>query len=176
MVPERENIRFNALRNALYHTARRRSLERLNRLFNFLIVLLGTAAASSIAEIYEIPPYIIGLTVAAVGSLQLVYDFGRQARDHQTLQRDYYALLASIESKPNAGEEICAEWQSTMIKITADEPPVLRALDAKAYNDAIDATGVYEKEERLIIPFWHVLLGGILSFEGYEYKKVSELH
>ncbi|KAF0674413.1 hypothetical protein PMES_03290, partial [Profundibacterium mesophilum KAUST100406-0324] len=34
-----ELIRFNVLRNALYHTARRRALERINRSFNLLVLL-----------------------------------------------------------------------------------------------------------------------------------------
>ena len=34
MTPDRNGIRFNVLRNVLYHTARRRVLERTNRLFN----------------------------------------------------------------------------------------------------------------------------------------------
>lgn len=175
MSPDRENIRFNVLRNALYHTARRRSLERLNRIFNFLIVVLGTAAASSMVEGLQVPTYFTGMAIAIVGALQLVYDFGRQARDHQTLQRDYYDLLADIEKGVDADVNCCAEWQSKMIKITANEPPILRAIDAKSYNDAIDAVGTYSSEERLFIPFSHRIIGGIVSFEGYDYKKIKEI-
>ncbi|MBM3603231.1 MAG: hypothetical protein FJX25_00405 [Alphaproteobacteria bacterium] len=174
MTPNRETIRFNVLRNALYHTARRRSLERVNRVFNFLVVILGTAAASSLGENLQVPTFATGMAVAILGALQLVYDFGRQARDHQTLQRDYYSLLADIESKIEPDENQCAEWWSKMIRITGDEPPVLRALDAKAYNDAIGATGAFDMSERLRIPLWHRLVGGFFAFEGYHYKKVSE--
>lgn len=174
MAKDRLNIRFNALRNALYHTARRRSLERLNRLFNFLVVILGTAAVADALQISGIPPYLIGMAVAVVGALQLVFDFGRQARDHQQLQRDYYSLLAEIEAKPQATDEECANWQSKLIRITADEPPVLRAIDAKAYNDAIDGSGDFDAGNRIVVPFHHRLLGGIFAFDGYSYPFVSE--
>jgi len=175
MTPDRENIRFNVLRNALYHTARRRSLERLNRLFNFLIVILGAAAVGDIASIYGLPRHFIGLAIAVIGALQLVFDFGRQARDHQVLQRDYYALLSEIEAVPTADQDQCAKWFSRMVRITADEPPLYRALDVKAYNDALDATGTFESSERLHIPLLHRALGGVFSFEGYNYRKLAEI-
>jgi hypothetical protein len=61
-----------------------------------------------------------------------------------------------------------------MIRITADEPPVLRAIDAKAYNDALDALATFPAGERLLIPFHHRLLGAWLPFEGHSYRKVAE--
>lgn len=175
MAKDRTNIRFNALRNALYHTARRRSLERMNRLFNFLVVILGTAAVADALQVTGIPPYLIGMAVAVIGALQLVFDFGRQARDHQQLQRDYYALLAEIEAKPDATAEECAAWQGKLIRITADEPPVLRAVDAKAYNDAIDASGDFTKDQRLHVPLIQRMLSGLLAFDGYSYETPAEI-
>lgn len=175
MIPDRENIRFNVLRNALYHTARRRTFERWNRIFNLLVILLGTAAAADALAAVQVSQVWIGLAVAVVGALQLVLDFAGQARVHQTLQRDYYLLLADIEATlaPSAGQ--CAEWQGRMIRITADEPPLLRAIDAKAYNDALDATSAQTSPERLHIPLLHRLLGGIVPFEGARYLKLDEL-
>lgn len=175
MTPDRQNIRFNVLRNALYHTARRRALERWNRLFNFAVVVLGAAAFGNVMVTYGLQQHWAGMAVAVIGALQLVFDFGRQARDHQVLQRDYYALLADIEAHPDDGGSLCAGWYSRMIAITADEPPVLRALDAKAYNDALDATEAFDSSERLAIPVLHRLLGGMIAFEGHNYRKVGEV-
>ncbi len=174
MTPDRENIRFNVLRNALYHTARRRTLERWSRWFNFLVVVLGAAAVGDVMDIHGVPLHWIGMAVAVIGALQLVFDFGRQARDHQALQRDYYALLAEIEATPEADTSRCAEWSSRMMRITADEPPVLRAIDAKAYNDALDALGTFGSENRLHIPLHHRLLGGVIPFEGHQYLMLHE--
>lgn len=172
----RENIRFNALRNALYHTARRRVFERWNRVFNFGVILLGTAAAADVLQKINIDQLWVGAAVAVVGAAQLVFDFGRSARDHQALQRDYYRLLSDIELQVDPSIDQCNKWQSEMIRITADEPPTLRAIDAKAYNDAIDAIGVFEVDkERLVIPWNHRLFGGVFHFDGYNYKKLSEL-
>ena len=170
-----DNIRFNALRNALYHTARRRHFERLGRWLNLAIILLGVAAIADPLKLIGVSAAWIGVAVALVGALQLVFDFSRQARDHQALQRDYYRLLAEIEATIVPDPSELSRWRGEMIRITADEPPVLRAIDAKAYNDAIEATGVFPQNERLAIPLVHRLFGGILPFEGHSYRKLSEI-
>ena len=171
---DRDQIRFNVLRNALYHTARRRTLERINRLFNFAVVVLGAAAVGDVLAVLGIDRAHTAMGIAIIGALQLVFDFGRQARDHQTLQRDYYMLLADIEAAPDASAQDCASWYAQMIRITADEPPVLRAVDARAFNDALDATEFYPRHERLAVPLHHRLLGWVLPFEGHTYRKLSE--
>lgn len=156
---ERNLVRFNALRNALYHTARRRTLERWSRLFNFAVVVLGATAVGDFLKDYGQSQQFVGLAVAIIGAMQLVFDFGRQARDHQGLQREYYKLLADIDAAIEPTLENCAEWQSRIILITAEEPPTLKAVDAKAYNDAIDSSGTFDQGQRLVIPLHHRLFG-----------------
>lgn len=174
MPPDRENIRFNTLRNALYHSARRRSLERLNRGFNFIVVVLGASAAGDVFAVFGVQQSWTAFVVAIVGAAQLVFDFGRQARDHQALQREYYLLLSQIEAKIDATAEECASWYSQLVKIAADEPPVLRAIDAKAYNDALDTLDLHDASNRLHIPWWQKPLAGFVAFEGARYLKLSE--
>lgn len=172
---DRDTIRLNVLRNALYHSARYRSLERTNRFFNFLIVLLGASAMGSLTGSLGISPVWVGGGVAALGALQLVFDFGHAARDHQVLQRDYYWLLADIEAALNPSDEQLAAFQAKMIRITGDEPPTLRAIDARAYNDAIDGSGLFDRDEQLVIPWSHSLVGWLKPFEGFHYLKVHEV-
>lgn len=174
MTPDRASIRFNTLRNALYHTARRRNLERGSRVFSFLIVVLGATAAADVLAIAGIDRTLPAFAIAVIGALQLVFDFGRQARDHQSLQREYYFLLAEIEAETEPTDQHCAEWYSRMIRIAADEPPVLRALDAKAYNDALDAIDEHDHGERLHIPVLHRLFGFFVPFDGHRYEKFAE--
>jgi len=171
--PERQNIQFNTLRNALYHTSRRRFFERWNKLFNLVVILLGTATAADLASTIDVPTLVIGGATALVGSLQLVFDLSGQARTHQVLQRDYYGLLADIERTPEASAKQVAEWRARQALITADEPPTLRAIDAKAYNDAMDALEL-RADERLVVPFFHRLTGQFIPFEGRRYLMFKE--
>lgn len=169
-------IRFNALRNALYHTGRRRTFERWNRWFNFAVVVLGTASFGQLLVSIGQPTWqiYIGGAVALVGTLQLVFDFGGQARTHQSLQRDYYNILAETEESSDCSEDECRKWEGKMVRIAGDEPPVFRALDARAYNDALDAME-WSRGERLRIPLIHRILGNFIPFEGYNYPKLSEI-
>lgn len=173
----RDLIRFNVLRNALYHTSRRLTFDRWNRWFNFIVILIGASAMGDLARQfgYDVSQGFVGAAVAGVGAAQLVFDFGGKSRDHQALQRDYYHLLAEIEEKSEPSNDEMARWQGQMTRIAADEPPTLRALDSKAYNDAIGATDFYPRTERLFIPWWHKFVGQFWTFEGYDYKKISEL-
>lgn len=174
---ERDLVRFNVLRNALYHTSRRMTFDRWNRWFNFVVILLGAQAVTNFMLAFgvDLSQVVVGAMVAAVGAAQLVFDFGGKARDHQSLQRDYYHLLAEIEESPECSDKDVARWWAQMIRIAGDEPPVLRALDAKAYNDAIGATEIYPQEQRLYIPWHHRLVGQVWAFEGYNYLKLWEL-
>jgi hypothetical protein len=176
MVDNRTNLQFNVLRNALYHTGRRLTFERWSRWANFLTIVLGATAMTNVVALFSVRLQEIGIgaSIAIIGALQLVFDFAGRARDHQSLQRDYYALLADIEESPKADESMIAAWKGRMTRIAGDEPPTLRALDAKAYNDAHGSMDIFPADDRLIIPIHHTIFGSFLSFEGYNYQKLSE--
>lgn len=172
--PDPDNVRFNVLRNALYHSARRRYFELFSRWFNFGVVLLGTGAVASFAAAAPALTGLLGFCSATLGALQLTFDPAGRANEHRTLQRDYYRLLAQIDTVIGPTAEDAARWRSEMILLTADEPPTMRAVDAKAYNDAIGATEVYPKSERLYIPLRLSVLGRWFTFDGYDFRKISE--
>ncbi|MDP8249595.1 hypothetical protein [Pseudochrobactrum saccharolyticum] len=141
---------------------------------NFAVVLLGAAAFSDILKGLSISQHWIGAAVATIAAAQLAFDFGGMARTHQQLQRDYYNLLADIEAASKPNERQCAQWYASMVRITGDEPPTLRAIDAKAYNDA-HASMELPADERLVIPIRHMIFKNWCSFEGYTYQKISEI-
>jgi len=169
-----ENIRFNVLRNALYHTAQRLKFERRTRWLNFGVIVAGASAMGGVLGYLGWPQFLAGAFAALLGAIQLVFDPAGSAREHRTLQRDYYNLLADIEEVTEPTADQCAAWYSRMVRIAGDEPPVMRAVDAKAYNDAIGAMEM-DQQERLHIPLLHRLLQNWVSFEGYTYRKLCEL-
>lgn len=130
-------LKHTALRNALYHTARRGFLDTANRALNLAVILGGTSYAAAIATGKLATA--LGFATTAVGALQLVFDFSGRARDHQLLQKRYYDLLSAIESKETPAKQDCVAWSAELQRIYADEPPTLRALDAIADNQATAA-------------------------------------
>ncbi len=175
MTPDPDIIRFNVLRNALYHSGMALAFSRRNRFVDFLIVLLGVVTMVDASASPGVGQVWLGVAIVTVSALRLVFDFSRMARFHRALKEDYYRLLAEIEACPTDDEACRAQWWGQMIAIAGDEPPVLRARDAKAYNDALDSLDIHDKGERLVIPWYQRLFGSLFSYEGHHYRKRSEL-
>ena len=166
---------FNALRNALYHTAQRRTNEARARWLNFAVIFLGAATVADILEPWGITVLHLGGLTTVIGALQLTFDFGGKARTHQMLQHDYYQALAHFQAITEPTESDIAEANARLTKIMANEPPIMKAVDAKAHNDAIDATGFYEKDQRLKVPWLHTLFKNSHAFEGKNYPTIREV-
>lgn len=170
-----ESFIFNALRNALYHTAQRRTNEARARWLNFTVIVLGAATVGDILAPLGITVLHLGGLTTVIGALQLTFDFGGKARTHQFLQHEYYQALADFQAKPDRNETEVAEANSRLTAIMADEPPIMKAVDAKAYNDAIDATGFYDQDQRLKIPWLHRRCKNFFAFEGANYLTFAEV-
>ncbi|MFO3796998.1 MAG: hypothetical protein ACK8QZ_06890 [Anaerolineales bacterium] len=171
----RDALRHNFLRNALYHTARRRVLEGWSRLSNFVVLALGTTSAADALVGFGISQGLLGLAVAIVAAMQFAFDWSGRARTHEFLQRRNYEVLAQIETKPELAKRQGAEFQGQISLLSAEEPPTHRALDAMAYNEALDSIyGAGGADSRLVVPVWQVPLVHILHFNGSNYRSTAE--
>jgi hypothetical protein len=165
-----QDPRFDALRNAIYHTARGRWLHTVNRFLNFLVIVLGAAAVGKIAEVYIVQEYWIEGAIVIVATIQLVFDFGGRAATHVFLQKRYYDLLSEMEVVVNIESATARrKWSSRLLTIAGDEPIPMLALDAVAYNAALNAR-IYDPVElekcQLHIPLWKRLLKHFFTFQG----------
>jgi hypothetical protein len=162
-----EDIKFNALRNAIYHSSRRRFFELLSRFLSFLVVISGTAA---VAQLRILDPRLMAALAATIGALQLVFDFNGRARLHEKLQVKYYELIAVVDSVANPSEAEIFKWRASLWQTYADEPPPMRALDAIAYNAACDDLG-FPSEAHLKVQPWHWAFCQIYSFPNAKFQK-----
>jgi hypothetical protein len=137
--PLSRDPRFDALRNALYHTERRNFLDRLNRTLNFLVIVFSAGVIGKVTEHFSISGLWLESSVLVLATSQLVFDFGSLARDHEFLQRRYYEMLSDMEISNTADQEADKNWSAKLLTISAEEPMTMRALDAVAYNKALDA-------------------------------------
>ena len=166
--------RFDALRNSIYHAARREFYDTLNRILNFLVIIFGAGVAGKVSKLFHVEELWLEFGVLVFATAQLTFDFGSKARTHEFLQRKYKEMLAEmeLETAPNP-----AKWNSKLHAIAGEEPMPMRALDALAYNAAVDATisdPVIKRANRLRVPFCHRLLKQLLARSGYEYRLESE--
>lgn len=137
-----KDLHFDALRSAIYHSSRRRFLDLLNRTLSFVVVASGSVA---LVALWYDPPW-FAAAAALAGLLQLVFDFGGEARSHEFLQRRFYELIAEITETLDATDQDLVRWKATLIRLYGEELPPMRALDAIAYNAAVDSLG-YPKEK-----------------------------
>ncbi|MBO0734685.1 MAG: hypothetical protein J2P49_10310 [Methylocapsa sp.] len=165
-----DDLRFDLLRNAIYHTARRQFLDRCMRITNFFVIILGASAATDLMSRHVGAKW-LAAAAAIVATLQLVADFAVSARDHGYLQRRCYELLSELESlEPNEEQKI-ASIRAKLTILYGEEPPQMRALDAIAYNAACDSIG--KSNARVKIDFLHSLLRHICPFNGTEFEYVQ---
>lgn len=166
------SLRHKALRNALYHTARRQWLERWSRIFNFLIIILGTAAAATIIQKLEFLNQLIPILIACIGALQLVYDFSGRAKDHAFLQSRYYGVMANIDACIKHSEGKCALWEAEFSQVAADSPPVMRALDAVADNQATSA--LLGGDARLKVTWFEWVTRNMLAHNNSSFSELPD--
>ncbi|MCF1470577.1 hypothetical protein FS763_01355 [Agrobacterium vitis] len=163
-----KELRHAILRNALYHIARRSWHERVNRFLNLGVIIGGTVY---VAKIWPGSPgwdLALGLATSTIGAMQLVFDFGGKARDHQMLQKRYYDIRAAIDGNTAPMTADCAKWRAELTRIYADEPPTFRALDAIADNQATAALHDAVKP-RLKVNLWQSLTRNIFVHNGGEF-------
>jgi hypothetical protein len=168
-----KDLKFEATRNAVYHSWRKHHFDSVNRIANFLVVLLGAAAFSDLANeyIFAKASQIFGGLAAVVGAAQLVFDFGVRAREHDFLQRRFYELAAEISETPEPTEAAVAQWQADLLKLYAEEPTQMRALDAMAYNAVAESIG--RGQYRVKITWFQTLFSQILPFDRSKFPYVS---
>lgn len=80
--------KFNALRCAIYHVARRNYLDLLNRILNFVVIVLGASVAGKAAKLIHLEDEAwLEFSVLIVATAQLTFDFGYRARTHEIRRR-----------------------------------------------------------------------------------------
>jgi hypothetical protein len=163
-----DELRFDALRNAMYHAWRRGFLDFFNRSLSFVVVIAGAAAVGDLGAKLGWANSIQWLAGIATlsGALQLVFNFGERARVHEFIQRRYYELLAGSVEKQNPGiPEICS-WRACLYRLYSEEPMPMRALDALAYNAAVEALG---RGKRIKVSRFQALFSQFLAFNRAEF-------
>jgi hypothetical protein len=162
--------KFDALRNAIYHSARKNYFDSLNRLLNFCVIILGAGVAGKVSELFHLKELWLEFAVLIFATAQLTFDFGYKARTHEFLQRKYHELLAEMELDTPFDVQ---KWNSKIQTVAADEPMPMRALDAMAYNAAVDATyhdPTDRARNRLRVPLFHRLFKNFVARNGYQYS------
>lgn len=161
-----KDIRFDALRNAIYHSSRQRFMDTQNRILSFVVVAAGTAAVGDLGSVIGISSKMFAAAGAIAGLLQLVFDLGSKTRTHEFLQRRFYELVARLSEIAETDEALIASAEADLNRLYAEEPPPMRALDAVAYNAASESLGA---NKRVKIEWYQALLKQWWAFYSAEF-------
>jgi hypothetical protein len=162
---DRDALRISLVRNAHYHEDRERFFARVHRVAMFIVVASGTASFAFVSA----TPYLAGI-ITLTGLVDLVFDVSGKARLHASLRRRIYDVLAQAEDESRT----VAQLKEQAVRIYADEPPCMHAVNALAYNAAMLAYG--RPQDRLFkMEPWHRFLRHWFSFASVKFKTFREI-
>ena len=172
-------LKFDVMRNIMYQSAREGWYGRLHKTVMFFATVFGTGAAVTIlASLPQYTSVTLGLLVAALTTLDLVVDLSGQARKHNGLRQRFYSVLAELEDCIEDTTDL-STIRKQMYALYADEPVILRALDAICWNQTYLSLKQDPQFENLIHVSWfESLMRHVLPFDNskfqYQYEKAAK--
>ena len=124
-------LNFSVELSMRYHQRRRAFFERNHNIIMFFIIVLGSAAFSSIFDDWQ---RLLTAGVALLAAGDLVWKPSHRSRDHEVLFRRFSHLAADLRTG-ESNEANYRRWKKERIEIELDEPPVYRALANDCHNE-----------------------------------------
>jgi TIR domain len=167
------NLRFDLIRNALYHTDEQFFFSKLHQTIQVVIVLASTALFIATSFTFSsIFGTIVAGTVVTLATVDLVFDFSGRARLHSSLRQRYLGLLEQFERK-SLTTQFAAQTQEAIYQLQGEEPPLNYCVEALAWNRARISMGLPTHESDLIaVNWWQRLLRHVIRFSPEHFRKI----
>ncbi len=167
----REDLRFDALNSALYHTDRRGFYERLEGLSNLIVLIFSSGSVVAFAQNHPLVGTVIGFAVTVCGGLSLVFAPARKSCHEAVLCSRAYAVGAEAETAKTIDE--MHSIRARLNLLYGDELPTMRAVNAIAFNAAQESLFPEGRRKRLLVGARHSLLRHVLPFHGADFPIVE---
>lgn len=128
-----DKLGFQVEKSMRYHQRIRGHYDTWNKVFMFVIIILGSGAISD-------RPSLFVMAAAIIAAANLVWSPSHRARDHEILFRRFSDLAILIRSSDRTATNLQA-WIKQRIMIESDEPPIFYALEADCDNQVRRAWG-----------------------------------
>ena len=158
---EHFDLLFDVRRSIRYHSKRQAFYERLDRLSDFALLLLGSGTVVLVLQAYPKLAVAAGFCVAFISGLRHVYSYGLKAGLHARFVRDFTQLEKRLCSD-DSDETVDAVTQERL-DLEATEPPVMRVLDTICHNDLLVAMGLDSEDQRVHLSWFQRLTANFLS-------------
>ena len=147
---ERWNIDFSVAKSLRYHAYRRDFWDRFD---NAAKILTGISSAGVLLTVIQSSTALatgFAITVAVISVVDVVLRFGKRARKHDGLYRDFSLLAQDIAAKESPTKAEVARWRKRRLAIEMHEPGVMDLLERRCAAEECVARGVP------IRPDWHL--------------------
>jgi hypothetical protein len=169
---EAGKVQFSLTRNATYHEDRASFFAWAHRFFMFLIIALGTGAfGASLTggdERWHLFITICAGIATLAGLIDLLWNVDGNARDHTRLRSRCYDLLARLDAN-----EPPALIRQEFLRLVGEEPPAMYAVDALAFNRAVDAMD-RPKGQKYVMSAWDVFIRNVWRFRPNQFETEEE--
>ena len=146
---------FSVRRSIRYHSKRQGFYEGLDRLTNFMLLLLGSGIVATVVEGHEAWTLAVGFAVAGIAGLKLVYALGDNAARHARFVLEFSYLEHRLV-EDDSDETVAAVNRDRLI-IESSEPPVMRVLDTICHNDLLVAMDLDDEAQRVRLTWFQRL-------------------
>lgn len=156
----KHNLLWGIRRSIRYHDRRKSFFEWCHTMTTLLAILLGSATFFSLMREFVELQMASAALVTVTAALDLVLGFSRKAWLHDDLKRRFLALeIRTLR------EEDTASLEEERLRIEADEPAIMEALDILCHNDLLKSGG-YEKSDGnyLQLPWWQSLTANFINW------------
>lgn len=159
---EHFKLLFGVRRSVRYHSRRQAFYESVDRWTSFCLLLLGSGSVALAIEGSRAGSITVGLLVAVVSGLKLVFAFGLKASRHAQFVRDFTRLEEQLYEDDS--EETVSAVTRERLAIEATEPPVMRVLDVVCHNELLRAMGNEDPKERVQLNWFQHLTANFFNF------------
>lgn len=139
------DLKFNIGRSIRYHKARQHFFDLLDKFTNFISVFFGSGSVFVLYQKNTDLAIYLGLSLAFISSLALVFGFSTKARDHFDFAKQY-AVQERRLIKESLSDDLLNSVEDEIRAIESNEPNVLRTLNDLCWNDEAKAQGVPKEE------------------------------
>jgi hypothetical protein len=135
-----------------------------------LVIVGGVLTVASFTQQWPLLIAVAGAAVTLLGTLDLALNIDGSARLHAALKQRVYALLAQAEDDSVS----LGSLREQAALIYADEPPCMHAVNAVAYNGAMQA---FDRPARYLLQvhWWQRVLRNVFAFGSTEFKERGDV-
>ena len=163
------DLLFGVRRSIRYHSKRQAFYERVDRLSDFALLLLGSGTVVLVLQEREEWATAAGFWVVVFSGLRLVYSYGVKAGLHARFVRDFTQLEKRLCA--NTSDKTVAAVTQERLELEATEPPVMRALDTICHNDLLVAMGLDSEDQRVHLSWFKRHTANLFSYSNLPLAK-----